>query len=272
VNSAGATLYEFSTLALLVVFSAVLFSRLRAARYGLPVSLLIAVLGVAQPAYLYSAKGFHSALFTISIYAMCAAATAFACKQDARRIVLLGGSLAGAQLIHPICGAAATIALPVALRRSMVTNYARGTAGIVISVLFIPVSVAMGSLYLLSEKAWLFRWPSSNASAGQPLAVAAIGAAFGIVPLLVILRFCPAGSRTIIGVIGIIAAGASFVSAVIGGREYALQSSAAAGSLLVYLISEWAPDTKRARLAVGAALPTFAIAWLFAFTLVGISA
>ncbi len=255
-----------------MVFSAVLYLRLRASQYSLSASLLITTLGVAQPAYTYSAYGFHSALFAISIYAMCAATTAFACKQDPRRIVLFGGSLAGAQLIHPICGAAASIALPVTLRRSMGTGNARSTAGIVISVLFIPVLVAICSLYLSGENVWLLRWSSWKASAAQRLTVATIGAGLGIAPLLAILRFRPAGSRTIIGVIGVIAAAASFVSAIIGGPQYALQSPAAAGSLLVYLVSEWAPDTKRGSLAIGAALSTFAVAWFSAFTLVGILA
>jgi hypothetical protein len=262
--------YGFSTLALVAVLGTVLFLRLRTAEYRLPASLLIAVPCVAQPAYTHVVSGFHIALFAISMYAMCAAATAFARKQDPRRTVLLGGSLAGAQLVHPVCGAAASIALPITLRRSLVTDNARSTVGAVVSVLFIPVLAAIGSLYFVSQNVSAFRWPISKAFPDHGLISAAIEAACGIIPLLTVLALRSAPPRSIIGVLCVIAAAASFVSAIMGGQGYALQSSATAGALLAYLISEWSPDTKRAGLAIGAAVSNFAIAWLLAFRLAGL--
>jgi hypothetical protein len=268
VISSSAAVYEFSTLALVAVFGTVLFSRLRTADYAIPAALLIAVFCVAQPAYAHAVSGFHAVLFAISMYAMCAAATAFVRKQDPRRTVLLGGSLAGAQLIHPMC-AAASIALPFALRRSLVTEDARGTVGAIVSVLFIPALAAIGSLYLLSQNLSVLRWPISKAFPDQGSILGSIEAASGILPLLAVLALRSAPSRSIIGVLCVIAAAASLVSAIIGGQEYALQSSAAAGTLLAYLISEWPSDTKRAGLAVGAAVSNFVVAWLLAFELAG---
>jgi hypothetical protein len=129
---------------------------------------------------------------------------------------------------------------------------------------------AIGSLYLLSQNASAFRSPISIAFPGQGLIPASIEAASGTVPLLVVLAFRSAPSRSIISVLCVIAAAASFVSAIMGGQGSALQSSATAGALLPYLISEWSPGTKRAGLAIGAAVLNFTIAWLLAFQLAGL--
>jgi hypothetical protein len=264
----SATLHTLSTVPLLGVFSIVLFSRLRAARYGVPSSLLLTTLCIAQPAYVNSNTGFRSIVLAISVYAMCAAAMAFAQRQDPRRIVLLGGSLATAQLIHPLCGAAASIALPVTLRRSIAGDNIRSTVGVVVSVLFIPALVAIGSLYLLVQNASLLRWPVSTAFSRRELVLASIGAILGIVPLFIALKVRPAACTIVVGVLAMIVAAGSLTSAMFSGKEYALQSSAAAGGLLLYVVSGWVPDGKRVGLAVSAALANSAVGWFLAFALV----
>lgn len=266
-TSMSATLQTLSTVSLLGVFSIVLFSRLRTARYGVTSSLLLTMLCIAQPAYAYSNAGFRSVILAISVYAICAAAMAFARRQDPRRIVLLGGSLATAQLFHPLCGAAASIALPVALHRSIAGGNIRSTLGVVISVLFIPALVLTGSLYLLVQNASLLRWPASTAFSNRELALASIGAISGIVPLFVALKVRPAACTIVIGVLAVIVAAGSLASAVLSGDEYVLQSSAAAGGLLVYVASGWVPDRKRVGLALSAALSNSAVAGVLAFVL-----
>jgi hypothetical protein len=267
-TATSATLHTLSTVSLVGVFFFVLFSRLRAAQYGVTSSVLLTTLCIAQPAYVYSSTGFGSIVLAISVYAMCAAAMAFAQRQDPRRIVLLGGSLATAQLINPLCGAAASIALPVTLHRSIAGGNIRSTLGVVVSVLFIPALVSIGSLYLLVQNASLLRWPASTIFSGRELMLASIGAILGIVPLFIALRLRPAACVIVVGVLATIVAAGSLASAVLSGREYVLQSSAAAGGLLLYHVSDWVADGNRVGLAVSAAISNFAVACFLAFALV----
>lgn len=111
------------------------------------------------------------------------------------------------------------------------------------------------------------RWPASAACSGRELMLASTGAILGILPLFIALKVRPAACTIVVGVLAMIVAAGSLASAVLSGREYALQSSAAAGGLLLYVVSGWAPDGKRVGLAMSAALSNFAVACFLAFAL-----
>jgi hypothetical protein len=115
---------------------------LRRARYTFPIALVVSTLALVQPAFCNLTTILNAAVFAAVVCAVAITAMSLVEQQDVRRIALLGGSLAGAQLVHPLWGAAATIMLPFALRNKLDAESAAGVTGLYISILFIPVVTA----------------------------------------------------------------------------------------------------------------------------------
>src|SRR5690349_4832724 len=128
----------WSAVALLLCgFCFVLMQKLRASGYSLPLAVAFALVSLAEPAY-FCAGALRTVLFCIACFAIAWAAAALVRRQEPRPIVLLGSSLAGAQFLYPLSGAATTLVLPFALRRAFAGSGARHGMGLYIPLLFIP--------------------------------------------------------------------------------------------------------------------------------------
>jgi hypothetical protein len=133
---------------LLVGLCIFLFIKLRRADYNFPIAALISGLVFLQPAFCNTACAFKAGLFAAIVYAVAVSAVSVVERYDVRRIALLGGSLAGAQLVHPLWGTAATVMLPFALRNRLdEESSAAGATGLYVTILFIPVLTAAAMFF-----------------------------------------------------------------------------------------------------------------------------
>jgi len=137
-----------------------MFLRLRRANFTFLPATVLSFFVLAQPAFGSLLNSVRSALFGLAAFTTASSAAAFARRQDPRRIVLFGGSLAGAQLIHPMCGTMTTLVLPWVLRRSFGETFRGRTVGLYLSVLFIPAMAGIALAFLmLIQHVTLPKWP-----------------------------------------------------------------------------------------------------------------
>jgi hypothetical protein len=145
IMSLGHGLLWSLTVALLFGLFLLLFGRLRRSEFKQSEAAGLALLALAQPAYA-GPEVVHSAIIALAAYAVATAAEAFVQRQDPRRIVVLGGSLAGAQLASPVWGTITMLVLPLALRRTLPAADAARLVGLYLSLLFIPLLMSLSFL------------------------------------------------------------------------------------------------------------------------------
>jgi hypothetical protein len=138
VNTAQSLGYWLAVGLVLCGFCFILVRKLQAGGYSPPMALGLGLTAMVQPGNLETGA-LRTILFSATTFAVAWAAAALVQRQEPRRIVLLGSSLAGAQLLHPLCGAAATLILPFAVRKSLSNAGIRHGTGLYISLLFIPL-------------------------------------------------------------------------------------------------------------------------------------
>ncbi len=126
----------------------ILFRWLRSCRCDPATSGLLSALVLAQPAFWDFRISASATLLSAAAGGVSFATLSFLKDQDVRRIALLGGSLAGAQLVNPLWGTMTTIMVPLALRRTLDDRKAGGLTGLYVSILFIPALTAVGFVIL----------------------------------------------------------------------------------------------------------------------------
>ncbi len=228
--------------ALLALLFSLFVMRLRAAQYSPISATVLCLLALAQPAYLTAVIGLRSALFATAAYATATAAAAFAKRQDPRRIVLLGSSLAGAQFIHPVWGAAASIVVPLALRGSLKGSGPGRVAGLYISVLFIPAFGVITLLYLsLVQHIQLPHWAIAHAARdGVQTLITCLLTLLTIGPPLLAAFFLGLEDSTA-SVLAALCLVVVAISVGLGalGQTQLLECAAALSVLLLLIVSRW---------------------------------
>ena len=259
---------EWLTLAtLLAGLSIALFLRLRAARYPNTPAATLTFLAIIQPALTNGAGGLRAACFAAATFSTAAAAIALVRRQDPRRIVLLGGSLAGAQFVHPVWGTAATVILPFALRRSLTEDGAGRLAGWYVSLLFIPALAAMTLVYLsVAQNVEVAYWTVVAINSGHltPTILCVATASMAVLPFLAFIWQRFVSEARVAAILCLIVVTTSAVMGALGHSQL-LECAAAIGPLLIVMVGSW-PDSAqrsfRAILFVGA---NFVLSWVLLF-------
>ena len=222
---------------IVAAFGLLLLVGLRRAGYrAAPASALI-VLTLAQPALLNVRTSAGATLFAAAVTAVAAATVAFVHQQDARRIVLLGGSLAGAQLVHPIWGAAATVILPLALRRRLSASSTAGLTGLYVSILFVPLLTA-ATIFTLDAPVRSELWSIALFHLGAGTSVPSVLASIlpGVPLLLALLIHASDEGVPQLAVIAVAILAVSAMLSLIGMTSPSLSCAAAFGALSLVLI------------------------------------
>jgi hypothetical protein len=262
--SASAALAHWAILAApLSVFAAVLYRRLRAAEYLRVRAAAFSALALAQPAFAIPASAVRSVLVAAAAYAVGATAARFVQRQDPRRIVLLGGSLAGAQLVHPLWGTLTTIVLPLALRRQVAATGSARATGLYVSLLFIPALSSAALLYLsFAQHFEGVQW-RGFVSPGQ-YAVIVSGAALPAVPLFAALARSPMQIHALpLAILGTLIVGMNIVGSCVAAQPLP-GFAAALGALGILLIAQWPVSAARDRNAAVLMILSVALSWMAA--------
>src|SRR4051812_19176130 len=245
-----------------------MFLRLRGANFKLLPAAALSLLVLAQPAFVSARGGLQSALFSLAAFATASSAAAFANRQDPRRIVLFGGSLAGTQLIHPMCGTMTTLLLPWVLRRSFGETFRGRTVGLYVSVLFIPAMVSIALVFLFFvQHVHLPKWP---ALAMQPKSSDLVSSLFIVasaVPLAVATLRCHVPvTRSVLATTGSIILTTSLILELfVGGHQWAL-SAAGLSPLLVVALADGSEGAGRLIEAFVLVSASTALIWTLFFS------
>jgi hypothetical protein len=240
-------------------FCFVLFRNLLASGYTHLMAFGLSLGSLVQPAYLET-NGLRTVLFSFISLTTAWGAAALVQRQEPRRIVLLGSSLAGAQFLNPICGTATMLLLPFALRRALANDGIKHGTGLYISLLFIP-ALALAYCSITQPE-----FPFSMALRQKLLAPFP---AIALVPLAAAIpvAFAAAQLRSAVRLplIAVIAAlaGVGVFGTVLGFQRPEI-TIAALAALSVFISSCWpdSPDREqKAMLLIGASL---ALSWLLA--------
>lgn len=255
-------------LAPLLVLYGLIVLHLRAAGLGSYQSALLGGVSLAQPGYLIEKSALSIALFALAALAVGITTLAFAKRQDPRRTVMLGGSLAGAQIAHPLWGTAAIIMLPLALRRSMGIGAER-SAGLYVSLLFIPAITTIVLVYLMATGS--FALQAATAFRSPPklnLFSIAITLSSGAAFLLACLIIRKSRSTLVMGGISVLLA--SIVLQVVGAGTQLLPCAAAVSVFLLLLLTPSSKNGVRFRTAIGACVVNAALCWGLALVAAGL--
>lgn len=257
--------YWLSTAALLIAFCAILIMRLRASHFGWSEATGLAIVALAQPAYIRQ-DALRATLFALAAYAVTASAQAFIERQDPKRIVFFGSSLAGAQLAGPIWGIVASFALPLAVRRSLPNFEPARLAGLYISLFFIPALMALTLAGLvvaghLEIPLWFGRArPRILESASHLLSIAIL-----TVPLLLAAKSRAGKTPNFVTIaVCAIMAGSSIGVELFGfeSAAFRLQYGAAVAALVIVIVSGWSVDCGRLRFAALAVSASPVFCWI----------
>jgi hypothetical protein len=127
---------------------ALLFAGLQSQGCARAPSLIATALAVVQPAFLEPALSLKAALLALTTYAISVNAIALSGSRDARRIIQLGGSFAGAQVLSPLAGTLVSALLPLTFDGLQWRKGLAHAAGFYLLLLFIPALTALALLFL----------------------------------------------------------------------------------------------------------------------------
>lgn len=248
------------------VFAAIatmLAAQLRTEGYGPSASVALGGLAIAQPAYAMGVNALHTALLALATCAIGVCAVSLAKEQSARRIILLGGSLAGAQLVDLPDGIAAALMLPAVLRLPRSRVELEHMIGLYVLLLFLPALVLLGRFYFaLLGQSDIPHWDAPSPAASDRAAFAAIDAAIVFLPAL--LQTLALAQGTAVSAVLSLAA-ATLIAALISSPSGSLCAVAAIlPPLAVLLTGQWPPSAQRARNAVLTVASGTMLAWTYA--------
>jgi len=257
--------YWLSTGALLIGFWAILTARLRASHFNPLGAAALAALALAQPAYI-GQDALRAGLLALAAYAVTSSGQAFVERQDPKRIVFLGSSLAGAQLASPVWGVLASLAFPLAVRRLLPVFEPARLAGLYISLFFIPALMALTFVGLfVAGQLEIPHWsvqakPRIIESASHLLSIAIL-----TLPLLLAVKLRPRKPPTFLAItVCALMAGSSTVIDLFGfeSAAFRLQYGAAVAGLTIVVVSSWNADYGRLRFAVFAVSASPLLCWI----------
>lgn len=249
-----------------LLLAVILFVWLRRADYTRLTAGLFAAFALAQSGIVLAlAEAGHSLWLAVGVAAIAASIGAFAECDDARRAILVGGSLAAVQVCDPMGGLIAAGMLPAAIAVSHRRSDPRGAFGLYTLLLFPPASTAVLLLYLAY---------GAHIVAVQLLAPAAPAAAYREVPErftaafglgLVLLPAFAGSHRTARGRATLLVAAAVIASSVFDGLIGTLRepvSLIAAGAPLTVAAVAGSPRTQgRDRRALVALALSAVLSW-----------
>lgn len=269
-----------------VILGALYYRRLCGAHYSKLSSALLTGLVLAQAGMMLAvAMAPYAAWLALAVYAIAACVGRFAQKQTARSIILLGGSLAGVQLVAPIGGFLAAALLPVMGRMAKGTEPAARAFGLLMLLVFAPLVLALllaffaRSMHLevprllmtIVQPAFQLR-VAAQASPGQG-AICDLALIAPVAPIF-LRTLADAGSRAaavhfiwIAGVFAIVGTAASLV----GASGIALEMMAAPAPIALVMLSVWPKNQARARDAIAAAALGWAVSWPLLFLVLAAS-
>lgn len=240
-------------------FCFVLFRNLLASGYSRLGAFWLSLFSLVQPAYL-EAGALRTALFSFISFTVAWGAAALVQRQEPRRIVLLGSSLAGAQFLNPICGTATMLILPFALRRALANDGIKHGTGLYISLLFIPALALAYCSIARPEFPVLIALRQKLLAPFPLIALAPLAAAVPVAFAASQLR-----SAVLLPVIAVIAALAGVgVFGTIFGFQRPNITTAVLAALSVFVASCWPDSPGRERKALLLIAASLAMSWVLA--------
>lgn len=240
----------------------------RAGFGAVPAGLVVVLAGAQAGIVLAFAGAGHSLWLAFALGGVVASAAAFSEREDARRIILLGGALALVQIVDPLGGLLAAGVVPAAVAMRRRRTDARGAVGLYALLLFFPVATAIALLYASRV---LHVEPS--AAIGGMAFVPAVPTLDGrlmvaMAPILVALPPLAAARGTAGGrTVGVVA-GAALVSAAFGALMGVIREPvtllAVAAPLSIGAVASLPSSAERSRQAVSFAVACAALSWVAA--------
>lgn len=239
---------------------------LRRADYGRAAAVTLSAFALAQAGTVVAIIGRgHSLWLAAGVGAMAMSVSAFSEREDARRIILVGGSLAAVQLCDPVGGLVTVGLLPATLAMRRRQGNPQKAVGLYALLLFLPVMMALLLLHLPGEQ----RTDAVRLLAGSPpLALRAeAGSRFSpvlalvvvLAPLLVDLRPRGAGRAALLVAIAIVAS--AVLDALFGVSREPVSLVAVAAPLSVVTLASWPVFPGREWRALLAAATCAGLSW-----------
>lgn len=243
---------------------------LRRAGYGWPVAVTLSAFALSQAGMIAAVTGpGHSLWLALGVGAVAASTSAFAEREDARRIILVGSSLAAIQLCDPMGGLVAAGLLPATIAARQTRDGPHKTAGLYALLLFLPVMAALVLLYLSrAQHLDLARLLAGPSLPGLHLDVRwrfspALGLAAVLVPLLIELWRWKSARPALFVAIAVIAS--ALFDGFAGVIRDPVALMAVAAPLTVVMLASSPPSPVRDRYALMTAVLCAGLSWLVLF-------
>lgn len=247
---------------------ALLVVRLKQSGYPGGWAIACGAAAVAQPALSQPMLAAQCLLFSAFSYSLASAALGFAEQQDPRRIILLGGSLAGAQIVSPVSGLLFAASIPFVLRYSRAGRESSSATGLLALLLFLPALVAVALLWPKFAHDLAIMRPALPGRTSSGLS--AFAPPLGLLPLLPPLLLAAnqnlVRARIVGGVAYVLCAGA-VVSQCLGAGDYSKALLASTGPLITLLIAGLPIGAARLRDASLCAASGLLLSWVVGFGL-----
>jgi hypothetical protein len=271
----GGALETFAGLAILALLGGVFYRRLSASGYSRAAAAGLATLALAQACVALTGRdAWMAPLFAGALYAFGASAIGFAQRQDARSVVLVGGSLAGMQVLYPIGAFMTLMLVPALIGVARRRGDPGRAAGLLALLLFAPFVAALVFAYfsaaLHAHAAGLLSAfaPARDTFAGyRPWIAISAWALLGLVPAAGWVFADAARAASSLAVFAIAAAlAASLVLMALIGRGRDPREFAVLGApLCVLAIATWPVSRSRTQAALAACAVSALASWLVAF-------
>jgi hypothetical protein len=263
----------------LALLGALFCRRLVLSGYPMPAALGLSAFALAQAGIALSGpNGWISLFVALIVYAVGAGAAGFARRQDARSVILMGGSLAGAQAVYPVGGFLAIFLVPA------LVGLARGRAepgrsgGLLVLLFFAPCVAALCFAYFADalhfEGARLLAalGPSRNMLPARSLHFATLAPACvmaGIMPAIAPLFIARTASGLAICAVAAALTVSFVLAALIGAVFTSRELSVIVAPLCVLAVSAWPVLRRRAGLAFAACAVSAVASWSVAIWAAG---
>ena len=245
------------------------FGWLRRAQYPAFVATLLAALTMAQAGLLMAImQPGHSLWLALGIAAVAAGATVFAERENARHVIVFGGSLAAIQICDPLGGLVVAGLLPATVAVAQARSDLRKAAGLYALLLFLPAMTA-GLLFYLSrfdhvsvQQFLPAAGPVAAMNLPMRLALSAtpvLAAAPALALLMRVKRLHP------VVLVALAAVLASAIAACNGAVREPVALIAAAAPLSLAAIAAWPQSSARDTKALAAAGLCTALSWAILF-------
>jgi len=217
-----------------------------------------------------------SLFFALILYAIGAGASDFAQRQDARSVILMGGSLAGAQAVYPIGGLLTAFLVPGLVGLARIRGGPGRTGGLLALLLFAPCVAAIvfayfaNSLHFDGARLLAALAPSRSMLASSSPGIATLESACVLLGMLPAIGriFVVRAAHTVSGLAICVVAAALTASLIVGTLVgVAFEPSALSvmtAPLCVLATSAWPATPQRAGAAFGVCTVSMMASWFVA--------